>query len=210
MESGAGDDTNHEGLDAQLFGQQQRAEDDREVVEHRRDGGQEEVPAGVQDAGQHAADGEEDGREEQHSGEEDGVVDDFVLDAGVLAEARGERRDDPLGREEDGDGQCDRAEQDPVEDDAGQSPGGALATVLQHARVDGDEGRGEGGSGQELEDEIGQAHRDPEGVELDGRTELFGDHRCPRHAEQSRAEERDADQQHRADDAATAAEESSG
>ena len=126
-----------------------------------------------------------------------------------LAQTGGERRHDQVGGEEHGRGQGDRSQQDPVEDDAGQAPGLTLAAVLQDAGIDRNEGRGERRAGEQLEDEVGQPHGDPEGVEFDGRAVLVGDHHGSCRAEQARAEEREADQQHGADDAGAAAEEAS-
>ena len=131
----------------------------------------------------------------------------LLLDAALLAEAGGERGHDPIGGEEDDGGEGDGADHDPVEHDAGQPPGGALAALAEHASVDGDEGGGESGAGKQLEDDVGQAHRHPEGVELDRSAVLVGDDDGACCAEQPAAEEGEREQQRRAEDAVARAEE---
>ena len=202
MRAAARNHADRQRLHAEPFGQQQRAEDDPEVVEHRRDARQQEMAAGMEHPGQHPGGGEEDRREQEDAGEQHGVGDYCVLDAAVFAEARRERRHNPMRAEEDAGSQCDGADHHPVEHDAGEPPGGELAAVSEHSREDRDKRAGQRRAGEQLEDEVGQAHRHPEGVEFDRRAVLVGDHDRSGCAEQAAAEKGEAEQHSRASHAA--------
>ena len=115
-----GDDAQGQTLDPEARAEDQRAADDREVVDDRRDGRRGEPTAGVEDARRHGAHRQED-RAEQHDPRQlDGPVELRALEAG------GDDRHDDRRQDEQDDRQDDQADEHQVDDGRDDPPGARM------------------------------------------------------------------------------------
>ena len=193
MPGGAQDDAPREAVDAERPGEEQRAEDDAEVVDHGREGGRDEVLSRVQDAHDHPADPEEERRDQHQPGELDRHRLEFGLAAGRLAEARGEQRHEPRRRDEREGRRDDGGDGDEVQDAGGEAPPGDLALPQDDAAERRDERGGKRRAGEQLEDEVREPKGDPVGGEVWFGAERVGDDDGAEEAEEAREDEAERD-----------------
>ena len=183
MAQRADDHAQCQALDAKPRAEDQRAADDREVVDDRRHGRRGESAAGVEHARGDGPESEEDRAEQHDPGQLDGLVELGTDEAG------GDVRDDDRGGDEQGDGEHDQPDEHQVDDRRHDSPGALLLGGREQARDDRDERRRERTGGDQLEDQVRDAERGKERVEL-GRSERAGDDDDADVAEDPRDEER--------------------
>jgi hypothetical protein len=163
---GADGHADRQPLDAHDRRQEDRGQDDREVVEQRRDGRHGELLVAVEDACHHRAHSDEHRADEHHPGHPDRELGGRRVEAG--------RHDRHQDRREDRHQQAESGQRDhhEVDDAAGQLP---CLTILAACAVPGedrDEGGAQGPGDHELEDGIRDAERGEVRVELAAGAEL--------------------------------------
>ncbi len=192
MRQRAEDDPDGHSRDTVGRGQDQRGPDDGEVVDDRRQRGGREPAPGVEDAGRHRAEREEH-RAQQH---DPGQLDGECLVG--LAEAWGDRGYEPGCRHEDDPAEHEQPDEHQVDDRRYDLPGALGGPVGHEAGHDRDQRRGERSGGDQLEDQVGDAERGEEGVEVRGDADCVDDHDRSDPAEQPCRQERTGHDQARA------------
>ena len=165
-------------MDAPTRREEQRAEDDADVVQGGGDGGQEEVLLGVEDALENAADAEQDEAEQENAHQ----LRRQLAALGVEAAAHG-LRDQGVGEGEDEDGEEDGDDERQGHDSAAQAVGRFLVVLLQEAAEDRDEGRAEGARCHEDEDLLRHFEGGAVSVVLPAGAEGAGDDNVAREAD---------------------------
>ena len=175
----------------------QRADDDCRVVEHRRERGGEEMMARVQDAHEHAADGEQHGRDHHDPGQVDGQRREFLMLAGLTAEAGRRKRHEERREEQTEQGEKERRDEEQVQHRGRQTPAVPLLSLADDARERRDEGAAERRAREQLEDEVGDTKCDEVGVDIRACAELVRDGDRPHEPEQAAAEKSEGDDRRR-------------
>ena len=160
MADRAGDDADGQPGDAHRWRQEHRGADDREVVDERRERRRTEAVARVQDAGRDRPGGEEQRREDHDPRQLDGRRD------RRRAEPLGDGWDEDVGEHEDDRGQDGEDREHQGEDRRHHPPRPLLLVGREEGRDDRHEGRAQGTGGDELEQEVRDAERGEERVEL--------------------------------------------
>ena len=170
----------------------ERAEDDAEVVRDGRERGPEESVLRVEDAHRRAAEAEKERLEEQNARQ---IVARCLLRGGQAG--RDDRADEWPGEEEADRGERGERVEGGIEDAARQHPRGGLFVPFEEAGEDGDEGRAERAGGDDEEEEIRDAEGGVVGVEIGARAELPRDDHIPQQAEHPVGDEGEPDDRHR-------------
>ena len=181
-------DAQRQALDAEARPEDQRATDDRQVVDDGRDGRGGEPTAGVEDARRDRPHRQEDRTEQHDPGQLDGPVELRAFEAG------GDDRDDHRRQDEQADGEDDQADEHQVDDRRHDAPGPRPLVGREQRRDDRDQRRRQRAGGDELEDQVRDAERGEERIEI-GRTERVRDDDDPDVAQHARDEERARDDQ---------------
>ncbi len=179
----AGDDAERQPDDAEARGQQDGRADDREVVDDRRHRRGGEPPARVEHAGRHRAQRQQD-RAEQHDPRQlDGRLE-------LLArEARRDDRHDDRREHEEARGEHGERDQHEVDDRRHDAPRPGRFAGGQQRCHDRHERRRERSRGDELEDQVGDAERREERVEVGRGAERVADDDETHVAEDARDQE---------------------
>ena len=179
------DNADGQRLDAQVRAKEDRADDDRDVVDRRRDGGGAKAAARVEDARRHGRERQQDRREQHDPRQAHGQL------RGDRVEAGRDDRDD-LGREDGHDhGQREQDDEHHVQHGRHDAPGAVFLVAAEHAGQDRDHRRAQRTGGDELEDRVGDAESGEVGVQLRARAELVGDDDDADIAKDARHEKRD-------------------
>ena len=179
-------------------GQEDRAADDREVVDDRGKDGGHEAAARVEHARRDRAEGEEDRAQEHDPGQ---------LHRGRQlrgVEAGGDGGNDRRSEDEEQPGEDREPGEHEVRDRRHDAPGPIRLVVGQQRRDRGDERRGKRPCSHELEDQVRDPERGEEGVEGTLDPEGGAEHDEAHPAEHARDEERAGHQQPGADEGAAA------
>ena len=181
---------------ADARGQQNAAENDHHVVEHRRERGNDELSLGILHGAQDAALVKAELRGQHEAREED----DLALF--LRSESRGDRRRELRGKDFAEDDQADQQEPHEGHDRGENPPGFVLAILGGVLGEDGNEGDAERGAGDQIIEEIGQGEGGVIGVGHGVRADLVGDGPLAKEAEDAGEQDSAHDDGRRGEDAA--------
>ena len=189
VQHGAGGHADHQAVNAQHRREQPGAGDDGAVVEHGRDGRQQEMLHRVERAHDQAAGAEDDGACQHPAHQRGGQP--LLLEREARRDQAG---DEGFGEEHRQPAQDDEEQGQQVQDAAEEQPRLLLAALRPGGGKGGDEGAAQGAAGHELEEQVGDAESGQVGVQIGGGAEAGADDHLAQQARTAAEDEQQHDQ----------------